>query len=70
MERRHPSGLRGGVAFVPGSAFYPHQAVAETLRLSFANSTHEQIRQGVAALALTVGEHLPSAVRDPQACSA
>jgi 2-aminoadipate transaminase len=65
-----PHALERGVAFVPGSAFYAHQPVAETLRLSFANSTHEQIRQGVAALALTVGEHLPSAVRDQQVCSA
>jgi 2-aminoadipate transaminase len=64
-----PHALEQGVAFVPGSAFYAHQPVAETLRLSFANSSHEQIRLGVAALARTIGRHLPSTARPAQACS-
>jgi 2-aminoadipate transaminase len=64
-----PHALEQGVAFVPGSAFYARQPVAETLRLSFANSTHEQIRLGVAALARTIGKHLPSTARQAQTCS-
>lgn len=65
-----PHAIEQGVAFVPGSAFYAHQPVPETLRLSFANSTHAQIRQGVAALARTIGQHLPGQVRPQQACPA
>jgi len=55
-----PHAVDKGVAFVPGAAFYAAQPVQETLRLSFVTSTVEQIRTGVAALAQTIREHLPS----------
>lgn len=40
-----------GVAYVPGTFFYPEGGHDNTLRLNFSNSTLEQIRRGMAVLA-------------------
>jgi 2-aminoadipate transaminase len=50
--------VKKGVAFVPGSAFYAHNANASTLRLSFVTATVDQINQGMAALAAAIRESL------------
>lgn len=39
-----------GVAYVPGSFFYPEGGHPNTLRLNFSNSTMEQIHQGMSIL--------------------
>ena len=39
-----------GVAYVPGSFFYPEGGHHNTLRLNFSNSTLEQIHQGMTIL--------------------
>jgi len=39
-----------GMAFVPGSTFFPHGGHANTLRLSFVTATPEQITTAVEAL--------------------
>lgn len=39
-----------GVAYVPGTYFYPDGGHDNTLRLNFSNSTPQQIRQGMALL--------------------
>ncbi|MEG0902469.1 MAG: aminotransferase class I/II-fold pyridoxal phosphate-dependent enzyme, partial [Clostridia bacterium] len=39
-----------GVAYVPGTFFYPEGGHANTLRLNFSNSTPEQITQGMDVL--------------------
>jgi 2-aminoadipate transaminase len=39
-----------GVAFVPGTSFYPEGGHHNTLRLNFSNSTLEQIKTGMATL--------------------
>ena len=46
-----PRAVEAGMAYVPGSAFFPHGGHANTLRLSFVTSTPAQIESGVAALA-------------------
>lgn len=54
-----PKAVDKGVAFVPGAAFYADHADPRTLRLSFVTATEDQIRTGVAALALAIREQLP-----------
>ena len=46
-----PKAVAAGMAFVPGSTFFPHGGHANTLRLSFVTATPEQIHTAVAALA-------------------
>ncbi len=43
--------LQNGVAFIPGASFYPVQAQANTLRLSFVTVPPERMSPAVAALA-------------------
>ena len=45
-----PQAVEAGMAFVPGSTFFPHGGHANTLRLSFVTATPEQIAVAVAAL--------------------
>ena len=45
-----PTAVAAGMAYVPGSTFYPHGGHAHTLRLSFVTAAPERIAQGVAAL--------------------
>ncbi len=45
-----PAAVRAGMAYVPGSAFFPHGGHANTLRLSFVTASPAQIGAGVAAL--------------------
>ena len=42
--------VEAGVAYVPGTYFYPDGGHHNTLRLNFSNSTPEQIAKGMAAL--------------------
>jgi len=46
-----PKAVEAGMAYVPGSTFYPHGGHANTLRLSFVTVPPERIAQGVATLA-------------------
>jgi 2-aminoadipate transaminase len=46
-----PQAVAAGMAYVPGSTFFPHGGHANTLRLSFVTATPEQIDTAVAALA-------------------
>jgi 2-aminoadipate transaminase len=46
-----PQAVAAGMAYVPGSTFYPHGGHANTLRLSFVTATPTQIETAVAALA-------------------
>jgi 2-aminoadipate transaminase len=46
-----PQAVQAGMAFVPGSSFFPHGGHANTLRLSFVTASPEQIASAVAALA-------------------
>ena len=46
-----PSAVEAGMAYVPGSTFYPNGGHAHTLRLSFVTVPPGRIAQGVAALA-------------------
>jgi 2-aminoadipate transaminase len=43
--------VEAGVAYVPGSTFYPQAGHADTLRLSFVTVPPARIADGVAALA-------------------
>ena len=45
-----PKAVEAGMAFVPGSTFFPHGGHANTLRLSFVTVAPDVIDQGVAAL--------------------
>jgi len=45
-----PAAVAAGMAFVPGSAFFPQGGHANTLRLSFVTAAPAQIEQAVAAL--------------------
>ena len=45
-----PKAVEAGMAFVPGSTFFPHGGHANTLRLSFVTVALDVIDQGVAAL--------------------
>ena len=57
-----PHAVARGVAFVPGAPFYTDAPDTRSLRLSFVTATLEQIDRGIAALAQTVREHLPTPV--------
>ncbi len=46
-----PQAFEAGMAYVPGSTFFPHGGHNHTLRLSFVTVPPERIAQGVAALA-------------------
>jgi len=46
-----PAAVDAGMAYVPGTTFFPHGGHANTLRLSFVTASPAQIEQGVAALA-------------------
>jgi 2-aminoadipate transaminase len=46
-----PKAVEAGMAFVPGSTFYPHGGHHHTLRLSFVTASPAQIETAVAALA-------------------
>ena len=46
-----PKAVEAGMAFVPGSTFFPHGGHANTLRLSFVTASPAQIDTAVAALA-------------------
>ena len=46
-----PRAVEAGMAYVPGSAFFPHGGHANTLRLSFVTASPQQIDTAVAALA-------------------
>lgn len=45
-----PKAVAAGMAFVPGSTFFPHGGHANTVRLSFVTATPEQIDTAVATL--------------------
>ena len=47
-----------GVAYVPGTHFYPYGGHHNTLRLNFSNSTPEQIREGMAKLRKLFAENI------------
>ncbi len=53
-----PRAVDAGIAYVPGSAFYAHQADARTLRLSFVTLAPELIAEAVATLGRVLREHL------------
>jgi 2-aminoadipate transaminase len=57
--------VRHRVAFVPGQPFFASGAGGNTLRLSYATSTPEQIRTGVAALAGVIADRLAEPARLP-----
>ena len=46
-----PRAVQAGMAYVPGSTFFPHGGHHHTLRLSFVTVAPERITEGVAALA-------------------
>ena len=48
------------VAFIPGSAFFADRSGANTLRLSFSNTTEEKIEQGITRLGKVVRHALAS----------
>lgn len=50
--------IRRGVAYVPGTHFYPEGGHHNTLRLNFSNSTPEQITRGMGILRELFGEIL------------
>jgi len=45
-----PQAVEAGMAYVPGTTFFPHGGHANTLRLSFVTATPDQIGTAVAAL--------------------
>ena len=45
-----PKAVERGVAYVPGTSFYPEGGHLNTLRLNFSNSTLPQIHQGMGLL--------------------
>ena len=51
-----PKAVEAGVAYVPGSSFYPQGGHANTLRLSFVTAAPELITRGVAALGRVLKE--------------
>ncbi len=57
-----PKAVEKNVAFVPGAAFYAHNADERSLRLSFVTASVEQINTGVAALAAAIRETRPNPV--------
>ncbi|MEO7128191.1 MAG: PLP-dependent aminotransferase family protein, partial [Rhodoferax sp.] len=52
-----PQAVEQNVAFVPGAAFYADHGDPRTLRLSFVTASVDEIRTGVAALALAIRRH-------------
>lgn len=46
-----PRAVAAGVAYVPGSTFFPQGGHANTLRLSFVTVPPARIAEGIAALA-------------------
>lgn len=52
-----PAAVAAGVAYVPGSTFYPQGGHAHTLRLSFVTAAPSAIEAGVAALAGVLRAH-------------
>jgi 2-aminoadipate transaminase len=55
-----PKAVERGVAFVPGAPFYADTPDPSALRLSFVTATPQQIATGIAALAATIRENLPT----------
>jgi 2-aminoadipate transaminase len=53
-----PQAVAAGVAYVPGSAFYAHDADPRTLRLSFVTLAPDDIRTAVALLGRVLRQHL------------
>lgn len=53
--------LEDGVAFVPGSSFYPNGGHENTMRLNFSAMPEERIEDGVRRLARVLGEALAEA---------
>ena len=51
-----PKAVDAGMAYVPGSTFFPHGGHANTLRLSFVTASPDQIDTAVAALARVLAE--------------
>jgi len=51
-----PKAVAAGMAYVPGATFYPSEARANTLRLSFVTAPPDRIEAGVAALARVLAE--------------
>ena len=52
-----PRALELGVAYVPGAAFYAHDARHDTLRLSFVSVAPDEIERGVRLLAQALASH-------------
>ena len=50
--------VEAGVAYVPGTHFYPYGGHHNTLRLNFSNSTPDQIREGMAKLRKLFENHI------------
>lgn len=48
--------LDEGVAFVPGSGFFPNGGHENTMRLNFSNASPERIEEGIRRLARALGE--------------
>ena len=55
-----PKAVERGVAFVPGAPFYADTPDPSALRLSFVTATPQQIATGIADLAATIRENLPT----------
>lgn len=53
-----PKALEMGVAFVPGSGFYPNGETKNCMRLNYSNSTDERLVEGVKKLAQVIKEAL------------
>lgn len=53
-----PQAVEAGVAYVPGTYFYPKGGHHNTLRLNFSNSTPEQIHEGMQKLCRLFAAHL------------
>jgi 2-aminoadipate transaminase len=51
-----PQAVEAGMAYVPGSPFFPQGGHANTLRLSFVTVPPERIAEGVAALGRVLRE--------------
>ena len=50
--------VEAGVAYVPGTHFYPYGGHHNTFRLNFSNSTPEQIKEGMAKLRKLFEKHM------------
>ncbi|HEC22368.1 MAG TPA: PLP-dependent aminotransferase family protein [Chloroflexi bacterium] len=53
--------IENRVAFVPGSAFYPHGGGENTMRINFSNARPEQIREGIRRLAAVIEAEMEAA---------